>query len=352
MCRLVQVWEGIIYMAMNKEHEYITLAHGAGGKISQELMEQVILPEFGNPILNEMHDGARLNLSGKLAFTTDSYVVQPLFFNGGNIGKLAVCGTVNDLAMTGAVPRYISAGVILEEGFPVEDLRKIAHNMREMAELAGVAIVTGDTKVVERGKCDGIYINTAGIGELIEGVEISPKKVQPGMKVLLSGYLGDHAATILAGRHGLELPETVQTDCAPLAGMTQALLKAAPHTAVLRDPTRGGVAAVLNEIASASRCGIIIEEEDIPIREEVQGVCDMLGFDPLYLANEGKCVAFVPAEEAEAALAAMKESPYGKDARIIGETTEKAPGQVALRTAIGGLRVVDMPLGNLVPRIC
>ena len=299
-----------------------------------------------------MHDGARLALSGKLAFTTDSYVVQPLFFNGGNIGKLAVCGTVNDLAMTGAVPRYISAGMILEEGFPVEDLRKIAHTMKEMAEEAGIAIVTGDTKVVERGKCDGIYINTAGIGELIEGVGISPKKVRPGMKVLLSGFLGDHAATILAGRHGLELPDHIKTDCAPLAGLTQALLQAAPHTAVLRDPTRGGVAAVLNEIAGASQCGIIIEEEDLPIREEVQGVCDMLGFDPLYLANEGKCVAFVPAEEAEAALKAMKSSPYGREARIIGETTAEAPGQVALRTAIGGLRVVDMPLGNLVPRIC
>ena len=338
--------------SINNEHEYITLAHGAGGKISQELMEQVILPEFGNPILNEMHDGARLSLSGKLAFTTDSYVVQPLFFNGGNIGKLAVCGTVNDLAMTGAVPRYISAGMILEEGFPVEDLRKIAHTMKEMAEEAGISIVTGDTKVVERGKCDGIYINTAGIGELIEGVEISPKKVRPGMKVLLSGFLGDHAATILAGRHGLDLPDHIKTDCAPLAGLTQALLQAAPHTAVLRDPTRGGVAAVLNDIAAASQCGIIIEEEDIPVREEVQGVCDMLGFDPLYLANEGKCVAFVPAEEAEVALKAMKSGPYGREARIIGETTADAPGQVALRTAIGGLRVVDMPLGNLVPRIC
>lgn len=339
-------------MAINNEHEYITLAHGAGGRISQELMEEVILPEFGNPILNEMHDGAKLSLSGQLAFTTDSYVVQPLFFKGGNIGKLAVCGTVNDLAMTGAVPRHLSVGMILEEGFPVGHLQKIAHTMKEMADLAGVTIVTGDTKVVERGKCDGIYINTAGIGELIEGVDISPKQVKPGMKVLLSGFLGDHAATVLAGRHGLELPDTIRTDCAPLAGMTQALLKAAPHTAVLRDPTRGGLAAVLNEIAAASSCGIIIEEEDLPIREEVQGVCDILGFDPLYLANEGKCVAFVPAEEAEAALRAMQESPYGKEARIIGTVTDDAPGQVALRTAIGGLRVVDMPLGNLVPRIC
>ena len=338
-------------MALN-ESEYITLAHGAGGKISRELMDKVILPEFGNPILNELHDGARLKLSGRLAFTTDSYTVQPLFFNGGNIGKLAVCGTVNDLAMTGAVPRYLSAGIIIEEGFPIKDLRTIAHTMREMAEAAGVAIVTGDTKVVGRGKADGIFINTAGIGELIEGVSISPKEVRPGMKVLLSGYLGDHAATVLAGRHGLQLPDYIKTDCAPLAQLTQALLKAAPHTAVLRDPTRGGLAAVLNEIAEASGVGVIIEEETLPVRPEVQGVCDILGFDVLELANEGKCVAFVPEEEAAAALKAMQQSPYGEAACIIGETTADAAGQVALRTAIGGLRVVDMPLGNLVPRIC
>ncbi len=338
-------------MALN-ESEYITLAHGAGGKISRELMDKVILPEFGNPILNELHDGARLELSGRLAFTTDSYTVQPLFFSGGNIGKLAVCGTVNDLAMTGAVPRYLSAGIIIEEGFPIKDLRTIAHTMREMAEAAGVAIVTGDTKVVGRGKADGIFINTAGIGELIEGVSISPKEVRPGMKVLLSGYLGDHAATVLAGRHGLQLPDYIKTDCAPLAQLTQALLKAAPHTAVLRDPTRGGLAAVLNEIAEASGVGVIIEEERLPVRPEVQGVCDILGFDVLELANEGKCVAFVPEEEAPAALKAMQQSPYGKAACIIGETTGQAAGQVALRTAIGGLRVVDMPLGNLVPRIC
>ena len=338
-------------MALN-ESEYITLAHGAGGKISRELMDTVILPEFGNPILNELHDGARLELSGRLAFTTDSYTVQPLFFNGGNIGKLAVCGTVNDLAMTGAVPRYLSAGLIVEEGFPIKDLRTIAHTMHKMAEEAGVAIVTGDTKVVGRGKADGIFINTAGIGELIEGVSISPKAVRPGMKVLLSGYLGDHAATVLAGRHGLELPEHIKTDCAPLAQLTQALLRAAPHTAVLRDPTRGGLAAVLNEIAEASGVGIIIDEETLPVRPEVQGVCDILGFDVLELANEGKCVAFVPEEEAQAALKAMQQSPYGKAACLIGETTGQAPGQVALRTAIGGLRVVDMPLGNLVPRIC
>ena len=332
--------------------KYITLAHGAGGKISQELMEQVVLPAFGNPILNELHDGARLALSGRIAFTTDSYTVQPLFFAGGNIGKLAVCGTVNDLAMTGAVPRYLSAAMVIEEGFPIEDLRKIAQTMREMADKAGVSIVTGDTKVVGRGKADGIFINTAGIGELIDGVGISPKKVRPGMKVLLSGYLGDHAATILAGRHGLDLPEGLRTDCAPLGGMVQAMLKVAPDIAVLRDPTRGGLAAVLNEIAKASGCGVIIDEEALPIRPEVQGVCDILGFDVLELANEGKCVAFVPAEEAERALEAMRQNEFGHEARIIGETVAEAPGQVALRTAIGGLRVVDMPLGNLVPRIC
>ena len=330
----------------------ITLAHGAGGKMSQELMEQVILPAYGNPLLNEMHDGAAVNMSGHVAFTTDSYVVQPLFFAGGNIGKLAVCGTVNDLAMTGAIPRYISAGLILEEGFPIADLKRILATMRQMADEAGIYIVTGDTKVVDKGKADGIFINTAGIGDIIPGTQISPKHVKPGMKVILSGYIGDHAAAIMAGRHDLALPESVQTDCAPLNHMTQAMLAAAPDIAVLRDPTRGGVAAVLNEIAEASNCGILIDEEQIPIHPEVQGVCDILGFDPLYLANEGKCVAFVPADKADAVIAAMQVDKYGKNARVIGEVTAEAAGQVGMRTAIGGIRVVDMPLGNIVPRIC
>lgn len=331
----------------------VQLAHGAGGKLSRELMEEVILPAFSNAALDVLHDGARLtDLSGRLAFTTDSYVVEPRFFPGGNIGKLAVCGTVNDLAMTGAVPRYISCGLILEEGLPFEELREILQTMKAMAQEAEVSIVTGDTKVVEHGKADGIYINTAGIGELIEGRTIDPRSVKPGMKVLLSGTLGDHAATVLAGRHGLTLPEDIKTDSAPLAKMVQGILAAAPHTACLRDPTRGGVAAVLNEIAQSAQVGIRIEEDAIPVRPAVQGVCDMLGFDPLTLANEGKCIAFVPAEEAEAALAAMKESPYGQEACILGETTEEASGTVALTTAIGGLRIVDMPLGAIVPRIC
>ena len=330
----------------------ITLAHGAGGKLSQELMEEVILPAYGNPLLNEMHDGAAVNMSGHVAFTTDSYVVQPLFFAGGNIGKLAVCGTVNDLSMTGAIPRYLSAGLILEEGFPVADLKRILATMRQMADEAGIYIVTGDTKVVDKGKADGIFINTAGIGDIIPGTHISPKNVKPGMKVILSGYIGDHAASIMAGRHDLALPESVRTDCAPLNSLTQAMLTAAPDIAVLRDPTRGGVAAVLNEIAEASNCGVLIDEEQIPIHQEVQGVCDILGFDPLYLANEGKCVAFVPADKADKVLAVMKANKYGRDARIIGETTAEAAGQVGMRTDIGGIRVVDMPLGNIVPRIC
>ena len=333
-------------------NDVVTLAHGAGGKMSHELMEKVLLPEFGNPLLNELHDGAQLGMSGHIALTTDSYVVQPLFFAGGNIGKLAVCGTVNDLSMTGAVPRYITCGMIIEEGFPIKDLRTIAHTMREMADLAGISIVTGDTKVVEKGKADGIFINTAGVGDIIPGTHISPQSVKPGMQVVLSGYIGDHAAAIMAGRHGLDLPDYIHTDCAPLASLTQAMLKAAPDIAVLRDPTRGGVAAVLNEIAEASACGVLIEEDAIPIHPEVQGVCDILGFDPLYLANEGKCIAFVPPEQTEDLLTAMHKNPYGREARVIGETTAEAPGQVGLRTGIGGIRIVDMPLGNLVPRIC
>ena len=334
------------------ENDRITLAHGAGGKVSQELMEQVILPEFGNPLLNELHDGASVNVSGRVAFTTDSYVVKPHFFAGGNIGKLAVCGTVNDLAMTGAVPRYLSMGLILEEGYPIAELRKIIHTMKLAADEAGIYIVTGDTKVVGKGAADGIFINTAGIGDILPDVNISPKNVKPGMDVILSGYIGDHAAAVMAGRHNLDLPDNIQSDCAPLNGLTQAMLTVAPEIAVLRDPTRGGVAAVLNEIAVQSGTGVLIEEELIPVRPAVQGVCDILGFDPLYLANEGKLLAFCWQKDTERILDAMHDQRYGRDARVIGHTTETAAGQVGMCTAIGGIRVVDMPLGNLVPRIC
>ena len=334
------------------ENEVITMAHGAGGSLSHELVEKYILPEFGNPLLNELHDGASVNVSGRVAFTTDSYVVKPHFFAGGNIGKLAVCGTVNDLAMTGAVPRYLSMGLILEEGYPIAELRKIIHTMKLAADEAGIYIVTGDTKVVGKGAADGIFINTAGIGDILPDVNISPKNVKPGMDVILSGYIGDHAAAVMAGRHNLDLLDNIQSDCAPLNGLTQAILTAAPEIAVLRDPTRGGVAAVLNEIAVQSGTGVLIEEELIPVRPAVQGVCDILGFDPLYLANEGKLLAFCWQKDTERILDAMHDQRYGRDARVIGHTTETAAGQVGMRTAIGGIRVVDMPLGNLVPRIC
>ena len=334
------------------EHEVVTLAHGAGGQMSHALMEEIVLPELGNRILNTLHDGAVLPITGRAAFTTDSYVVQPHFFPGGSIGRLAVCGTVNDLAMTGAVPRWLSLAVILEEGFPIRALRRIVRDIRTAAEEAGVLIVTGDTKVVPRGCGDGIYINTAGVGEMIEGVDIAPANIKPGMDIIVSGTLGDHAATVMAARHGLTLPPEIMSDSAPLCHMTAAMLAAAPSIAVLRDPTRGGVAASLNELAAAAKVGILLEEGAIPVHPAVQGVCDLLGFDPLTLANEGKLLAFVPPEDTARVLDVMHAEPYGRAACIIGYTTAEAPGSVGIRTALGGIRVVDLPLGELVPRIC
>ena len=334
------------------EHEVITLAHGAGGQMSHALMEEIVLPELGNTILDTLHDGAVLPLAGRAAFTTDSYVVQPHFFPGGSIGRLAVCGTVNDLAMTGAVPRWLSLAVILEEGFPIATLRRIVHDIRTAAQEAGVLIVTGDTKVVPRGCGDGIYINTAGVGEMIEGVDIAPANIKPGMDIIVSGTIGDHAATVMAARHNLTLPQGIMSDSAPLCHMTAAMLAAAPSIAVLRDPTRGGVAASLNELAGAAGVGILLEEGAIPVHPAVQGVCDLLGFDPLTLANEGKLRAFVSPEDTARVLDVMHADPHGRAACVIGHTTAEAPGEVGLRTALGGIRVVDLPLGELVPRIC
>ena len=327
----------------------ILMAHGAGGKLSAELLREVILPAFDNEILNELHDGAKI---GRLAMTTDSYVVRPIFFRGGDIGKLSICGTVNDLAVTGAVPKYISAGVILEEGFDFDDLKKIVGSMAAAAREAGVKIVTGDTKVVGRGNADGIFINTAGVGELINGVDISAKKICAGMKILISGTLGDHATTILAARHGLELPDNVKSDCAPLNKLIGEMLAVEPKIAMLRDVTRGGLAAVLNEIAEAANVGILIDEKKIPINEEVRGVCDILGFDALELANEGKIVAVVPAESCEKILSVMKKNIYGVNAAEIGEVVRNSAGKVGLKTPLGAIRIVDMPAGELVPRIC
>ena len=327
----------------------ILMAHGAGGKLSAELLHEIILPAFDNEILNELHDGAKI---GRLAMTTDSYVVRPIFFRGGDIGKLSICGTVNDLAVTGAEPKYISVGVILEEGFDFDDLKKIVVSMATAAREAGVKIVTGDTKVVGRGQADGIFINTAGVGELIDGVDISAKKICAGMKILISGTLGDHATTILSERHSLELPENIKSDCAPLNKMIREMLAVEPKIAMLRDATRGGLAAVLNEIATAANVGILLDEEKIPVREEVRGVCDILGFDVLELANEGKIIAVVPAESSEKILSVMRQNIYGVNAAEIGEVVKNSAGKVGLKTPLGAIRIVDMPTGELVPRIC
>ncbi len=335
------------------EEKYITLAHGAGGAKSQELVEQVMLPAFDNEFLRQMHDGARLNLdSGKIAMSTDTYVVQPLFFAGGNIGKLAVCGTVNDLAMTGAVPKYLSVGMVLEAGLPIDDLKEITKTMRKAADEAGVFLVTGDTKVVGKGSCDGIFINTAGVGELIAGADISPLNVKEDMDIIVSGTLGDHAATIMSKRHSLELPADLKSDCAPLNHLVKKLLTAVPQIAVLRDATRGGVAAVLNEIASQAKVGILLEEESLPITPAVRGFCEILGFEPLNLANEGKFVLFVPPQYTEKILSILHADEYGKNACKIGTTNAISRGEVAMRTPVGGVRIVDMPAGEQIPRIC
>ena len=335
------------------EHDVITMAHGAGGQLSHALMEEVVLPALGNMLLNVLHDGAVLPLTGRTAFTTDSYVVQPHFFPGGSIGRLAVCGTVNDLSMTGAAPAYLSLAVILEEGFPIAALHRIVADIAAAAEEAGVSIVTGDTKVVPRGCGDGIYINTAGVGTMLAGADIAPTNITAGMDIIVSGTLGDHAATVMAARHGLTLPPEIQSDCAPLCHLTAAMIAAAGDgIAVLRDPTRGGAAASLNELAGAAGVGVLLDEEQIPVRPAVQGVCEMLGFDPLTLANEGKLLAFVRPDVTARVLDVMHENPYGREACVIGHTTADAPGTVGLRTALGGIRVVDLPLGELVPRIC
>lgn len=331
----------------------IQMAHGSGGKLSHDLVKEIMWPAFANDILGQMHDGAQFTINGaRLAFSTDSYVVKPLFFAGGDIGKLAVCGTVNDVAMNGAVPLYLSAGFILEEGFPIESLQQIVASMHKAAAEAGVYIVTGDTKVVEKGAVDGVYINTAGIGYRIDGIEISGQNARAGQDVILSGYLGEHALAVMGERHGLTFPQTVVSDCAPLNGLVAQLLAAVPQIAVLRDPTRGGLATTLNEIAVQSQVGIMLEEAQIPVSPAVQGACDILGFDPLYLANEGKMIVFVDKEYTQQVLEVMHNHDYGREARVIGQVTEKPVGQVGLRTVIGGVRLLDMLVGDQLPRIC
>jgi hydrogenase expression/formation protein HypE len=338
---------------MESPEERILLAHGSGGELSHELVETLFIKGFSNPLLAPLDDAAVLRLGEqRLAFTTDSYVVSPLFFPGGDIGKLAVCGTVNDLAMSGARPLFLSAGFILEEGFPLASLEKIVASMARTAAEAGVQIVTGDTKVVNRGGADGVFINTAGIGLIPEGVRIAGSLARPGDRILLSGSIGDHGMAILSSREGLELSTSLTSDCAPLNDLVAAMLAVSPRIRCLRDPTRGGVAGTLNELARQSRVGLWIEEAGIPIKEEVRGACELLGFDPMILANEGKLVAVVAAEDAEKILQRMRAHPRGRDAAIIGEVREDPAGKVILRTRLGSSRIVDMLVGEALPRIC
>ncbi len=331
----------------------ILLAHGSGGKFTHNLIRQLFLPKFFNPSLEPLDDSARIiNQEGSLAFTTDSYVVNPLFFPGGDIGKLAVCGTINDLSMVGAVPYYLSLSFIIEEGFSIELLKGIVSSIHEMAEKTGVKIVTGDTKVVEHGAVDQLFLNTAGIGWIQSGINLSGKNARPGDSILLSGYLGDHEMTILSQREGFKFRGDLISDCAPLNDLVQKMLEVCPTIRCMRDPTRGGLATTLNEIAGMSNVGMVIEEEKIPVRESVKGICELLGLDPLYLANEGKLIAIAPSEKVDQLLEVMKNHPHGRDAQRIGEVTEENRKKVILKTLIGGHRILDMLTGGQYPRIC
>ena len=331
----------------------IVLDHGSGGRISHDMVSKMILPAFHNDILAKLDDGAVVDLNGlRLAFSTDSYVVDPVFFPGGNIGDLAVNGTVNDVSMCGADPLYISAGLILEEGFSSKDLKTILETMKRAADKAGVKIVTGDTKVVPKGKADKIFINTSGIGQVFPGINVSGDRAAPGDKIIISGTMADHGITILSAREGLAFESDIKTDSAPLNTMVKSILNSGTAVHVLRDPTRGGVGTTLNEIAEQSRIGIRINEDALPVRNSVQGICELLGFDPLYLANEGKLIVFVSEKDADHVLEIIKQDPYGKDAAVIGEAIAEHPGRVVMNTRIGGERIVDMLTGEQLPRIC
>jgi hydrogenase expression/formation protein HypE len=337
-----------------RDYPNIVIGHGGGGKLSAELVEHLFLPAFRNDALASLGDASVVDfLPNRLVFSTDSFVVRPLFFPGGSIGDLAVNGTVNDLAVSGARPLFLSAGFILEEGFPLSDLAQIVARMAEAAAMAGIQIVTGDTKVVEKGHGDGCYINTAGIGALIEGGQVAPRFVRPDDAILVSGMIGDHGMAIMSVREGLEFETVIQSDCAALNDLVADILAAGGSSVhAMRDPTRGGLASTLNEIAAASRTGMVIEEPLLPVRPEVQAACDLLGMDPLYVANEGKVVVFVAADAADAVLAAMRRHPKAREAAMIGRVTERHPAMVVAHTAIGANRVVPMQIGEQLPRIC
>ena len=335
------------------DYKHVLLAHGGGGKLSHQLIQKIFASQFHNDLLEPLHDGAIFSLGGtRVAFSTDSYVINPIFFPGGDIGKLAVNGTVNDLAMCGARPLYLSSAFIIEEGLPMEELWRLVLSMEESARAAGVQLVTGDTKIVDRGKGDKIFINTSGIGIIPDGVEIDPRRAKPGDQIILSGSIAEHGIAIMSIREGLEFETQIESDCAPLNGLVETMLAVSKDIHVLRDPTRGGVASVLNEIAESAGVGISIIEDRIPISEEVIGACEILGFDPLYVANEGKLLAFTTPSDTEKILRAMHAHPCGKKAAIIGEVVAEHPSTVIMKTRIGGSRVVDMLSGEQLPRIC
>ena len=336
-----------------RDHPAIVMGHGGGGKLSAELVEHLIVPAFQNDALSNLGDSSIISVpAGRLAMSTDSYVIQPLFFPGGNIGELAVHGTINDISMSGAIPKYLSCGFILEEGLPIETLGRIVESMGRAAAAAGVQIVTGDTKVVDKGHGDGIYINTSGIGIVPDNVHIGPDQAQPGDVVLVSGTIGDHGMAIMSVREGLEFESEIVSDSAALNGLVADMVSASDQIHVLRDPTRGGVASSLNEIAQSSNVGVVLDENELPVRPAVRSACEFLGMDPLFVANEGKLVAVLPEAEAEAVLAAMRAHPLGQDARMIGRVVKQHPQLLVARTGIGGTRVVPMQIGEQLPRIC
>lgn len=335
------------------DRKEVVLAHGSGGKLTRELIHEVVLPQFNNELLEPLHDGAILPVNGtQLAFSTDSFVVSPIFFPGGDIGTLAVNGTVNDLAMCGARPLYLSAAFIIEEGLPMGDLRRIVRSMKNAAARAGVALVTGDTKVVDRGKADKIFINTSGVGIVMDGVNIHPRNAVVGDKIILSGPIAVHGIAIMSVREGLEFETGIESDTAPLHGLVEAMFSASKDVHVLRDPTRGGLTSTLTEIAETAHVGIHLDEAKIPITEEVKGACEILGLDPLYVANEGRLIAVVPAAASEQILGAMRAHPMGQESAIVGEVVADHPRLVTMKTRVGGSRVVDMLSGEQLPRIC
>lgn len=341
-----------------RHNDQIVIGHGSGGRMTHELVSRVFASRFSNPALDAANDSAALALprpsltNGRLAVSTDAHVVFPLFFPGGDIGRLAVSGTVNDVSMSGAQPLYLTASFIIEEGLPVATLERIAESMRQAALEAGVQIVAGDTKVVERGKADQLFITTSGVGWLPEGRQIGGEQAKPGDRVIISGTLGDHGLAVLCARGDLGFEMQVQSDVAPLNHLIAGILSAAPNVHVLRDPTRGGLATTLNEIARQSQVSIWIDEQNIPIHPAVKSACEMLGFDPLYVANEGKVIVIVPEEQAAAALSALQQHPLGENARLIGEVRVAQPGRVMMRTLVGGTRILDMLAGEMLPRIC